>query len=95
MSKNKKYLNILLLITALGFLTFNDLGIIDLIAIYNDRQVIENEIADLIAEENSLINEIQLLETDKEYIQKIAREEFYMAAPGEIIYRVKRDKVLE
>ena len=95
MSKNKKYLNILLLITALGFLTFNDLGIIDLISIYNDRQVIENEIADLIAEENSLINEIQLLETDKEYIQKIAREEFYMAAPGEIIYRVKRDKVLE
>jgi len=95
MSKNKKYLNILLLITALGFLTFNDLGIIDLISIYNDRQVIENEIADLIAEENSLINEIKLLETDKEYIQKIAREEFYMAAPGEIIYRVKRDKVLE
>ena len=95
MSKNKKYLNILLLITALGFLTFNDLGIIDLISIYNDRQVIENEIADLIAEENSLINDIKLLETDKESIQKIAREEFYMAAPGEIIYRVKRDKVLE
>ena len=46
-------------------------------------------------QENKLIDEIKLLETDEEYIEKIAREEFYMAAPGEIIYRVKRDKVLD
>ena len=95
MPKKKKYLNIYILIIALSFLTFNDLGLIKLISIYNERQIIEDEIQVLIAEQNSLNQQIQLLETDEEYIKKIAREEFYMAAPGEIIYRVKRDKVIE
>ena len=74
---------------------FNDLGVIKLISIYDQKEIIENEINDLIAEQNSLINEIKLLETDPKYIEKIAREEFYMAKPGEVIYRVKQDKVLE
>jgi len=95
MSKSKKHINIFILIIALSFITFNDLGIIKLISIYNERKIIEKEIAELIVQENKLIDEIKLLETDEEYIEKIAREEFYMAAPGEIIYRVKRDKVLD
>ncbi len=95
MSKGKKHLHIVILIVALSFLTFNDLGLIKLISIYNERKVVENEIEELINQENALLNEIQLLETNPQYIEKIAREEFYMAAPGEIIYRVKRDKVLE
>ena len=95
MSKGKKHLNIVILIVALSFIAFNDLGLIKLISIYNERQIIENEIEILIAQEDALLDEINLLETDKEYIEKIAREEFYMASPGEIIYRVKRDKVLE
>ncbi len=95
MSKGKKHLHIVILIVALSFITFNDLGLIKLLSIYNERKMIENEITILIAQENELIDEITLLETNEEYIEKIAREEFYMAAPGEIIYRVKRDKVLE
>tara|TARA_Y100000814_G_scaffold249313_1_gene195474 strand:- start:127 stop:414 length:288 start_codon:yes stop_codon:yes gene_type:complete len=95
MSKGKKHIHIVILIVALSFLTFNDLGLIKLISIYNERKVVENEIEELINQENALLNEIKLLETNPQYIEKIAREEFYMAAPGEIIYRVKRDKVLE
>ena len=95
MSKRKKHINIVILIVALSFIAFNDLGLIKLISIYNERKIIENEISVLISKENELIDEIKLLETNEEYIKKIAREEFYMAAPGEIIYRVKRDKVLE
>ena len=95
MSKGKKHLHMVILIVALSFLTFNDLGLIKLISIYNERKIVENEIEELINQENALLNEIKLLETNPQYIEKIAREEFYMAAPGEIIYRVKRDKVLE
>ena len=95
MSKGKKHLNIVILIVALSFIAFNDLGFIKLVSIYNERKMIENEIKLLVTQENDLMDEIKLLETDKEYIKKIAREEFYMAAPGEIIYRVKRDKVFE
>ena len=95
MSKGKKHFHIIVLIVALSFIAFNDLGLINLLSIYNERKMIENEIEILIAQENELIDEIKLLETNEEYIEKIAREEFYMAAPGEIIYRVKRDKILE
>ena len=98
MSKNRKYLNTVIFIVAISFLAFNDLGIIKLISIYSERKIIENEIKDLIAKEDSLINEINLLEVNDEYKKKIAREEFYMAKPGEEIYRVKsnlKDKVFE
>ena len=95
MSKSKKHLNICIIIVALSFLTFNDLGIVKLITIYHDRKMIEDEIQTLIAEQNELLAEIKLLETNEEYIKKVAREEFYMANPGEIIYRVQRDKTIE
>ena len=95
MGKKKKYLNIVVIVSALSFLAFNDLGIIKLVSIYNQREAIKKEIDDLIAEESNLINEIKLLETDEKYIEKIAREEFYMAKPGEKIYRIKRDKAIE
>ena len=95
MSKSKKHLNICIIIVALSFLTFNDLGIVKLITIYSDRKMIEDEIQILIAEQNELLVEIKLLETNEEYIKKVALEEFYMANPGEIIYRVQRDKTIE
>lgn len=93
--KNKKYLNIFIFGAALGFLVFNDLGIIKLISISNQRQMIEDEINSLIAEEQLLINEISLLQSNPEYIKKIAREKFHMCPPGEKIFRVRSEKTLE
>ena len=95
MKKKKKYLHIIIFTAAISFLIFNDLGLIKLISIYSQREAIKEEIDILIAQENQLIKEITLLETDENYIKKIAREEFYMAKPGEKIYRVKRDKFID
>ena len=95
MSKNKKYLNIFLFAAALSFLIFNDLGVLRLIAISNEKQLIQDEIKNLIAEEKVLISEINLLQSDPEYIKKIAREQFHMCPPGEKIFRVRSEKFLE
>ena len=95
MIKNKKYLNIILTLAALGFLTFNELGLLKLISIYNARQIVEGEIKNLISEEKLLINEINLLKTDPEYIKKIAREKFHMCPAGEKIFRVRSDKFIQ
>ena len=95
MSKNKKHLHILVLVVSLSFLMFNELGIIKLISIYNQRLIVENEIQELIAEEIKLINEINLLQTDPEYIKEVAREKFHMCSPGEKIFRIKTEKILE
>ena len=95
MSKNKKYLNIFLFSAALSFLIFNDLGVLRLIAISNEKQLIQDEIKNLIAEEKVLMSEINLLQSDPEYIKKIAREQFHMCPPGEKIFRVRSEKFLE
>ena len=95
MNKNKKYLNIFLFAAALSFLIFNDLGFLRLIAISNEKQLIQDEIKNLIAEEKVLMSEINLLQSDPEYIKKIAREQFHMCPPGEKIFRVRSEKFLE
>ena len=55
----------------------------------------EDEIEILISEEKLLLNEINLLKTDPEYIKKIAREKFHMCPPGEKIFRVRSDKFIQ
>ena len=95
MNKNKKYLNIFLFAAASSFLIFNDLGVLRLIAISNEKQLIQDEIKNLIAEEKVLMSEINLLQSDPEYIKKIAREQFHMCPPGEKIFRVRSEKFLE
>ena len=92
---NKHYINISVILLSLAFIIFNEFGIIKLLGIHGEKQKIEQEIQKLIAEQDDLMHEIELLKTDEVYIKKIAREEFHMAAPGEKIYRVKRDRIIE
>ena len=41
------------------------------------------------------MSEINLLQSNPEYIKKIAREQFHMCPPGEKIFRVRSEKFLE
>ena len=58
----------------------------------------QDEINRLKLEEKKLVEEIDRLENDDEYIMKIARERFHMVKPGEKVFRVvdrrkvKKDK---
>ena len=94
-SGKKQIISIIIFIIGFGFITFNDLGILKLISLYKENKLIQIQINELILEENNLTTEINLLQNDKEYIMKIAREKFFMATPGEKIYRVKREKIIE
>ena len=93
-SKKHNYLSILIFFLCLSFITFNDLGVIKLISIYKQKQIIQEEINELILEDAALMHEITLLTNDDDYIMKMAREKFYMAAPGEKIYRVEEEKFI-
>ena len=46
----------------------------------------------LLVQQNDLRLEIDKLQTDQDYIEKIAREKFMMVKPGERVYRVKEEK---
>ena len=79
----------------LGFLVFNEVGIIKLISLYNNDKVEQRELNQKYAQITQLTGEIDKLENDPEYIKKIAREEFLMAEEGEKIYRVENQKYIQ
>lgn len=54
------------------------------------RLKLEKEISLLQARQDSLKQTIFLLQNDTTYIEKIARERYYMGRPGETIYTVVR-----
>ena len=95
MKKQHKHISFLIFIGCLSYLTFNELGIIKFISLYKKQQLIQNEIAQLNAQEQYLIEEIKNLENNPEYIEKIARELFYMAKKDEKIYRVEQEKTIK
>ena len=85
----------IVLIAASGFLVFNEVGILKLISLYKQNKIEQNELDNEHAKIKNLTNEVYKLEYDPEYIEKIAREEFRMAAKGEKIYRVEQNKFIK
>ena len=101
MSKNKKknkskstnfYIIPLAIICSIAMLIFNDFGLLKLLKLQRQHQDLEDSLTALLLQQEKLHLEITKLETDKEYIEKIAREKFMMVLPGEKVYRVQEIK---
>ena len=88
-------IKILLFITGLGFLIFNEVGIMKLITLYNDNKDVQNHLNQKNIEINNLISEIDKLKNDPEYQKKIARQKYRMAKKDEKIYRVENQKIID
>ena len=73
-------------------LVFNDFGLLKLIKLQRQHQQLEDSLTALLLQQENLRLDITKLQTDKEYIEKIAREKFMMVLPGEKVYRVKEIK---
>ena len=82
----------IILAAGLGFLIFNEVGILQLVSLYKETKIEQNKLNNEHIKIKNLTNEIYRLENDPKYIEKIAREEFRMAAKGEKIYRVESTK---
>ena len=88
-------IKILLFIVGLGFLIFNEVGIMKLITLYNDNKDVQNHLNQRNIEINNLISEIDKLKNDPEYQKKIARQKYRMAKKDEKIYRVENQKIID
>ena len=53
------------------------------------------ELQSLSLQQEALITEINKLQTDSLYIEKIAREKFMMVRPGEKVFRVRESKTID
>ena len=90
--KNRNIIFPIILIIGIILFLFNDLGVVKWYNLKQHRFKLEQDIEKLIFEEKSLIDELNRLKNDNDYIKKIAREKFHMVAPGEKVFRVKNKR---
>ena len=67
---------------------FGDHGLFQLYNLKKEKSSIQKHIIELRKEREVLISEKKRLENDLMYIEKIAREKYRMAKPGERVYKV-------
>ena len=70
------------------YIIINDFGLIRLIELKREQTNLEREIHQLTKQQINLNDDILNLKTNNAYIEKIAREKFMMAKPGEKIFKV-------
>ena len=87
-SKFKFYLLIGFFSISSFYIIINDFGLIKLIELKREQTKLEREIHQLTKQQINLNDDILNLKTNNAYIEKIAREKFMMAKPGEKIFKV-------
>jgi cell division protein FtsB len=76
------------LILAFLFVFAGPYGVINMMSINKEKKVLQNKINLLEKERATLTEEIKRLQTDTKEIEKIAREQYGMAKPGEKVYKI-------
>jgi len=87
-NRTKKYFIILLITLCSIIIIANDFGLMQLIKLKQTKYQLQNNIHTLVEQQTKLNEEIVKLKTDIDYIERIAREKFMMAEPGEKIFKV-------
>jgi len=80
------------ILLSLGALLFNDFGLLKLINLKNKHAQLAVSLEQLLQQQTNLKEEIEKVQTDKEYVEKIAREKFMFVRPGEKVYRIQEIK---
>ncbi len=93
MSKTLKIsiLSFALLCLLASWLAFGDRGFIYVYKKDRERQEYLKKIEDLKKENQKLMEEIERLSNDSDYIEETARRELNMVRDGEVIYRFKNE----
>ncbi len=75
-----------------AWLGFGERGFIHLYRIDNEREARLERIKKLDQENKELLEEIERVRKDKEYVESLARRELGLVKEGEILYRFSRQK---
>ena len=67
---------------------FGDHGLLQLYKLKKEKNKIQNHITSFREEKEKLVSEKHRLENDIDYIEKLAREKYRMAKPGEKVFKV-------
>ena len=86
----KLFLYAILIIILFSYIVFKEKGVIEYFKLEKKYQELVQENNNLKKDRKKLLEIIHKLKTDKEYIEKIAREKYNMIKEGEILIKVKR-----
>jgi cell division protein FtsB len=88
----KKYLVslALLILGVLLFVLFGSRGLMQIYQMREERDRIQSSNARLEEENKKLAEQIHRLRTDKDEIEKVAREEMMLVGKGEIVYQFEK-----
>ncbi len=86
----RKYLLIgaLALMGIFAFSLFGKTGLINFYRVEKKSHKLELRLAELKAENQRLREQIEKLQTDPEYLEKVAREELGMVKPDELVFQL-------
>ena len=76
----------------LFFTVFGDKGLLRIYELNQDKKKIDSRLIEAKQENEKLKHEIVALKTDRRYLESIARKEFGLVRPNEIIYRFPQEK---
>jgi cell division protein DivIC len=85
-------LSFVLLCALASWLAFGERGFIYVYKKDKERQEYLKKIEELKKENQKLMEEIERLSNDSDYIEKVARKELNMVRDGEVIYRFANEK---
>ena len=78
---------ILIVLAMFGFALLGDRGALRARQSYHHKQGLEQQLAALQEQKAQLREEIQLLQNDRDYWERLARKELGMVREGELIYQ--------
>lgn len=91
--KRKRLIFYTVFVVALLYIIMNligENGILRYVELKKRRDTLQEEILDLSVQNKALKTQIELLKNDPFYIEKYAREDFGLAAPGEHIFEYEK-----
>jgi cell division protein FtsB len=71
-------------------LVFGNMGLLKYVELNRTKKDLERQVVDITRQNEEIKTQITLLNDDPFYKEKIAREEFGLAKPGEYIFRYDR-----
>lgn len=82
---------VFILALIIGWLGFGQRGLVHLYRMEQDRQAFLARIHTLEGENQKLLDEINRLRNDKEYIEAVARKELTLIKDNEMLYRFTKE----
>ncbi|RNC69572.1 MAG: septum formation initiator family protein [Desulfuromonadales bacterium] len=71
----------------LYFTIFGERGLLRIYHLSNEKEQIREKVGEIRSENDKLKREIEALKTDRRYLESIARKDFGLVRPNEIVYQ--------